>query len=102
MSRNTIDRQISRRSGARAWMVGEPINGVGNYLFGRGNHTNTTQNNNELRRRTPLGKGVTGNNVDYVSNVNQLGGIGRFKTQFFVSADGINKNEIEKQKRILL
>lgn len=31
-------------------MVGELINRLGNYLFGRDNHTNTTVNNNELRR----------------------------------------------------
>tara|TARA_B100001093_G_scaffold452791_1_gene461075 strand:- start:17 stop:622 length:606 start_codon:yes stop_codon:yes gene_type:complete len=82
-------------------MVGEPINGVGNYIFGRGNLKNTISNN-ELRSRTPLGNKMPGNNSNYISDTNQLGGVGQFRSQFSVGADGVNKNELEKQKRILL
>ena len=89
MSGNVRARAKQRRSGAPAWMVGEPINGVGTYIFGRGNLKNTISNN-ELRSRTPLGKNMPGNNVNYNPHINQLSGIGQFRSQFSVSADGIN------------
>ena len=91
MSGNVNQRAKARRAGAPAWMVGEPINGVGNPIFGRGNHKNKT-NNNELLTRTPLSKYTTGNNVDVNPCTNQLGGVGRYKSQFSVTADSINVN----------
>ena len=100
MSGNVRARAKQRRASAPAWMVGEPINGVGNYIFGRGNLKNTISNN-ELRSRTPLGKDMAGNNSNHISSTNQLGGVGQFRSQFSVGADGVNKNELEKQKRIL-
>lgn len=100
MSGNVRARAKQRRAGAPAWMVGEPINGVGNYIFGRGNLKNTISNN-ELRSRTPLGNQMPGNNSNYISSTNQLGGVGQFRSQFSIGADGVNKNELEKQKRIL-
>lgn len=95
MSGNVKARVKQRRSGAPAWMVGEPINGVGNYIFGRGNHKNNI-NNNELKSRTP----ITNHNINYVSNTNQLGGVGQFRSQFNVNADGVNKNIIQKQRNL--
>jgi len=95
MSGNVNQRAKSRRAGAKAWMVGEPINGVGNPIFGRGNHKNQT-NNNELLTRIPLGKHVKGNTVDVNPCTNQLSGTGRHRSQFSVTADGINKNNCNK------
>ena len=74
MPGNVIQRAKSRQSYKKAWMVGEPINGVGNYIFGRRNHTNNTSNN-ELFRRTPLGNTMPGNSAHLVPKINQLGGI---------------------------
>ena len=91
MSGNVNQRAKARRAGAKAWMVGEPISGVGNYIFGRGNHKNNV-NNNELLARTPLGKDRKRNNVTVNPCTNQLGGVGRYKSQFSVTADSINVN----------
>lgn len=59
-------------------MVGEPVNGVGRTIFGR---------STLLRSRVSCGK-----DKDFISNVNQLGGVGQFRTQFSVKADSVNKN----------
>ena len=86
----SLARVKHRKSGAQGWVVGEPINGVGRILFGRGNVKNTTHNN-ENKSRTPLGKYMPGNSVDYNSYTNQLGGIGKYNSQFLGTADGITR-----------
>ena len=43
------------------------------------------KNNNELLTRTPLGKDTKGSNVKNNPCTNQLGGVGRYKSQFSVT-----------------
>lgn len=80
MGNSNINRAKARRSGNKAWIVGEHAHGVGRSSF----------MNRYVITRTPLGKNMPGNSVDLVSNVNQLGGIGRFNSQFATTADGVN------------
>lgn len=98
MPGNAIQRAKARRSGEKAWMVGEPINGVGNYIFGRRNHTNGNSNN-ELFRRTPLGNTMPGNSAHLVPKINQLSGVGRYRSQYHVDADAINVNQLKMQQQ---
>ena len=80
MSGNVNQRAKARRAGAPAWMVGSDIVGVGNPGIPMFNY---------MRRRTPHYQGT---NRDYNPCTNQLSGTGRHRSQFSVTADGINKD----------
>ena len=88
--KNVNQRVKSRRSGAKAWEVGSSVNGIGNYLYGRKSH---------LRARVPLSNTTTEGllNSLKVSSTNQLGGVGRYKSQFITGADSVNFNVLNKQ-----
>lgn len=91
MSANVNQRAKARRAGKPAWMVGEPIFGVGN--------PSTGPLRNYMITRTPLGKYVTGNNVHHNPCTNQLSGTGRYRSQFSVTADGIDPHKCDNKDK---
>ena len=87
MSANVNQRAKANRAGKPAWMVGSSIVGVGNP---------STPMLNYMRTRTPHSGGT---NKNYNPCTNQLGGVGRYKSQFNVTADGANCTIIKEQKQ---
>ena len=87
--KNVNQRVKSRRAGAKSWEVGEPINGIGNYLYGRKNHLQSRVSLSNNSKQGLL-------NALKISTSNQLGGVGRFKSQFVTGSDSVNFNVIKK------